>query len=99
MNIFVVSWFWRGLRGHSVTFSLLFASFVVGVSISGGVKHLLAVLGVHWLYVLILPVVLFTWLNKQEPKWLPDEPQRRRLARGLLFGSVVLAILINQIRH
>jgi len=99
VNIFVVSWFWRGLRGHSVTFSLLFASFVLGASISGGVKKLLAVLGVHWLYVLILPVVFFTWLNSQEPKWLPDEARRRRIARALLFGSGLLAIVINQIRH
>lgn len=99
VNIFVVSWFWRGLRGHSVTFSSLFASFLLGVSISGGVKHLLASLGVHWLYVLIVPVVFFTWMNGQEPKWLPDEKRRRVLARSLLFGSIVLAIIINQIRH
>lgn len=99
VNIFVVSWFWRGLRGHSVTFSALFASFVLGLSITGGVKHLLAALGVHWLYVLIVPVVFFTWMNAQEPKWLPDEKRRRQIARGLLFGSIVLAVIINQIRH
>lgn len=99
VNIFVASWFWRGLRGHSVTFSLLFASFVLGLSISGGVKHLLAALGVHWLYVLILPVVFFTWMNAREPKWWPDEERRRTVARSLLFGSIVLAIVINQIRH
>lgn len=99
MNVFAVSWFWRGLKGHSVTFSLLFASFVLGLSISGGIKRLLADLGVHWLYVLILPVVFFTWMNSQEPKWIPDEKRRRTIARALLFGSVVLAILINQIRH
>lgn len=99
VNIFVANWFWRGLRGHSVTFSLLFASFVLGLSISGGVKHLLAALGVHWLYVLIVPVVFFTWMNGQEPKWLPDEKRRRVIARALLFGSIVLAIVINQIRH
>ncbi|MBI2511602.1 MAG: hypothetical protein HYV96_06460 [Opitutae bacterium] len=99
MNIVVVSWFWRGLRGHSVTFSLLFASFVLGLSISGGVKQLLASLGVHWLYVLILPVVFFAWMNGQETKWLPEEKRRRTIARALLFGSIVLAIVINQIRH
>lgn len=99
VNIFALSWFWRGLRGHSVTFSLLFASFVLGVSISGGVKQLLASLGVHWLYVMILPVVFFTWMNGREAKWLPDEKRRRVLARSLLFGSIVLAIVINQIRH
>lgn len=98
VNIVVVSWFWRGLRGHSVTFSLLFASFVLGLSISGGVKHLLAALGVHWLYVLILPVVFFTWMNGREASWIPEEKRRRAIARSLLFGSIVLAILIDQIR-
>jgi ATP/ADP translocase len=98
VNVFILGWFWRGLRGHSVTFSLLFASFLLGVSLSGGVKRLLAVLGVHWLYVLILPVVLFSWLNAREPQWIPDETRRRRIARSLLFGSIVLAVVINQIR-
>lgn len=82
-----------------MTFSLLFASFVLGLSISGGVKHLLASLGVHWLYVLILPVVFFTWMNGRETKWIPDERRRRVIARSLIFGSIVLAIVINQIRH
>lgn len=99
VNIVVVSWFWRGLRGHSVTFSLLFASFLLGLSISGGVKQLLAALGVHWLYVLILPAVFFTWMNGRETRWIPEERRRRVLARSLLFGSIVLAIIINQIRH
>jgi hypothetical protein len=98
VNVFLLGWFWRGLRGHSVTFSLLFASFLLGVSLSGGVKRLLALLGVHWLYVLILPVVLFSWLNSREPQWIPDEARRRRIARSMLFGSIVLAVVINQIR-
>lgn len=99
VNLFVASWFWRGLRGHSVTFSLLFASFVLGLSISGGLKHLLAALGLHWLYVLILPVVFFTWMNSLETRWIPDEKRRRVIARSLLFGSMAAAIVINQVRH
>ncbi len=99
MEIGALSWFWRGVRGHSVTFSALFASFVLGVSIAGGVNRLLASLGVHWLYVIILPIVLFTWLNRKEPQWLPDKERRKGIARVVLWGSVVLAIAINQIRH
>lgn len=99
MNIGVVTWFWRGLRGHSVTFSALFASVVLGASIAGGLGRLLHSLGVHWLYVLIIPAVLFGWLAKREERWLPDEGKRRILARSLLFGSILLAIVINQIRH
>lgn len=99
MEIGVVAWFWRGLRGHSVTFAALFASFVLGVSIAGGLGKLLYSLGVHWLYVLIIPAVLFGWLAKKELQWLPDEKRRRWFARCLLFGSAALAIVINQIRH
>lgn len=98
VNIFLLSWFWNGLKGHSVTFSTLFASFLLGVSVAGGVGRLLAALGLHWLYVLLLPSVLFWWLNKKEPQWLPDVTKRRRIARALIFGSIVLAIVINQMR-
>ena len=34
------------------------------------------------------------WLAKQEPQWLPDEAVRKRWARGLIAGSLVLAIVI-----
>lgn len=99
MEIGVVAWFWRGLRGHSVTFAALFASFVLGVSIAGGFMRLLHSLGVHWLYVIIIPAVLFRLLAKKETQWLPEEKRRRLIARSVLFGSVALAIVINQIRH
>lgn len=98
MELGAITWFWRGLKGHSVTFAALFASVVLGVSIAGGFGRLLASLGVHWLYVLILPIVLFAWLNRQEPRWLPDTQRRKWIARGLIFGSALLAIVINQIR-
>jgi len=93
-----VVWFWRGLKGHSVTFAALFASLVLGASISGGVRHLLAALGVHWLYIVILPALLFGWMAKREGQWIPDERKRRRIARTLLIGSLVLAALIAWLR-
>ena len=99
MEIGVVAWFWRGVRGHSVTFAALFASFVLGLSIAGGLGRLLASLGVHWLYVLILPAVIFAWLNHNEPRWIPALRRRKLIARGLILGSALLAIVINQIRH
>lgn len=99
MEIGAVGWLWRGLKGHSVTFSVLFASLVLGVSVAGGVGRLLASLGVHWLYVIILPGVFFGWLNRKESVWLPEADQRRRLARWILAGSIVLAVVINQIRR
>ena len=98
MNIFAVNWFVKGLRGNSVTFALLFASFVVGYSLSHLIHVGLEKLGVHWLYVMILPVVFFTWLARREDRIMPDEAQRKRWARGLIAGSILLALLIAWIR-
>lgn len=98
MNPFALGWFWQGLRGHSITFSALFASLVLGVSIAGGVGRLLSSLGVHWLYVIILPAVLFWWLNRKEAQWVPDLRMRKWIARSLLFGSIVAAVIIARLR-
>lgn len=98
VNPFAISWLWRGLKGNSVTFALLFASFLVGLSLSHYVKLALAKLGVHWLYVMILPVVLFSWLAKREERILPDEQQRKLWARSLIAGSILVAVLISWLR-
>ena len=99
VNPFAISWLWRGFKGRSVTFALLFASFVLGWSLSTEVGRLLAWLGVHWLYAMILPGFLFMWLAKREERFIPDEAKRTLYARGLIVASIILAILINQIRH
>lgn len=92
-------WLWRGFKGNSVTFALLFASVLLGASIAGGFHRLLAAFGIHWLYVILIPICLFSWLAGKEPQWLPDERKRKLYARSLILGSIVLAIVINQIRH
>jgi hypothetical protein len=98
VNPFVLGWFWRGLKGHSVTFAALFASVLLGASIAGGLKRLLGALGVHWLYVIIIPIVLFGWLSKREAGWLPDQGRRRLIARSILFGSILLAVAIGWLK-
>lgn len=92
-------WFWRGLMGHSVTFAALFASVLLGASIAGGFQKLLTSLGVHWLYVILIPIFLFSWLSKRESQWLPDERTRKLYARGLIIGSILVAILIAWLRR
>ncbi|MDI1320436.1 MAG: hypothetical protein PSW75_09645 [bacterium] len=99
VNPFAISWLWRGFKGRSVTFALLFATFMLGWPLSHAVNVLLTRLGVHWLYALILPAVFFMWLAKREALLLPDEAKRTLYARGLIAGSIVLAIVINQLRH
>lgn len=94
VNPFALSWLWRGFKGKSVTFALLFASCVLGWSIPGDVGHVLARLGVHWLYALILPALFFMWLAKREDRFIPDEAKRKLYARSLIAGSIVLALLL-----
>lgn len=91
-------WLWRGLKGNSMTFAALFASVLIGASIAGGFKHLLAALGVHWLYVILIPIFLFSWLAGQEPRWFPDEAKRKLYARGMIAGSIVIAIIVAALR-
>lgn len=91
-------WLWRGFKGNSVTFAVLFASVLVGASIAGGFHRLLAALGVHWLYVILIPIFLFSWLAGKEPQWIPDEKKRKLWARSLILGSIVLAILVAWLR-
>jgi hypothetical protein len=98
INPFAISWLWRGVKGHSVTFAALFASLLLGWSISTELSHLLTRLGVHWLYVMIIPTVLFVWLAKHEDRFIPDESRRKLYARGLIVGSILVAILIAKLR-
>jgi hypothetical protein len=94
VNPFAIGWFWRGFKGKSVTFAVLFAAFVLGLSISHELNVLLHRLGVHWLYALIIPALLFMWLAKLEPRFIPDESKRKLYARSVIAGSLLLAILI-----
>jgi hypothetical protein len=88
-------WFWRGLSGHSITFASLFASVLLGFSISREVHHFLAWLGFHWLWVLVLPVLIFKALSNAEAKWIPDSKRRRSIALGILIGSLAVASTIS----
>jgi len=98
VNPFAISWLWRGFKGNSVTFALLFASFLIGWSLSHYVNVLLTRLGVHWLYAMMLPAFFFMWLAKREDRIIPDESKRKLWARGLIAGSILLVLLIAWVK-
>jgi hypothetical protein len=88
-----LSWSWRALRGHSVTFAALFALGILGVSIVGEIREALGDLGAPWYAWLLIPVFAVAYLAKKETEWLPELKQRKRWARGLFFGSILIAVL------
>jgi len=93
VNPFAFSWLWRGFKGKSVTFALLFACCVLGWTVTGSMFFLLRRLGVHWLFALVGTALLFSWLAKREPEVIPDEKKRALYARGIILLSVVIAVL------
>jgi hypothetical protein len=88
-------WFWRGLSGHSITFASLFASVLLGFSISRKLHHFLSSLGFHWIYVILLPILIFKMMAKAEATWIPDPRRRRSIALGILVGSMALSWAIS----
>jgi hypothetical protein len=99
VNPFAINWLWRGFKGNSVTFALLFACLVLGWSVTGSLWFFLRNHGVHWVFALVLPGLFFSWLAKREEKWLPDEALRKRWARALILGSVAVAVVIALVRR
>jgi len=87
-------WLWRGLRGQSVTFAALFALGILGVSVLHLLRRMLHAMHAPWYVWLILPFVIVATVARWETRILPDEAQRKRWSRGLIFGSLALALLI-----
>jgi 4-hydroxybenzoate polyprenyltransferase len=87
-------WLWRAMRGQSVTFAALFALGTLGVSVLHVLRRVLHAMHAPWYLWLLLPFVIVSVAARWETRLLPDEAQRKRWARGLIFGSLALALLI-----
>lgn len=95
MNPFAaVTWSWRALRSHSVTFAALFAFGILGLSVVSSFRHLLVRLGAPWCLWLFVPIVLVSYCARKESEWLPVVETRRMWARRLFFGSIGIALLL-----
>ncbi len=91
------SWLWKALRGRSVTFAALFALTLMGFSVLSWLKWLLALGGAHWLALLISPTLVLGLLVRKETAWIPDEQERRKWAKGLVFGSLIAAVVAGML--
>lgn len=89
-----VSWAWRALRGHSITFAALFALTLLGVPVLGEFRHLLARWEAPWYVWLLVPAIAIGYFAKKETQWMPDVEARKKWARWIFFGSIVAALLL-----
>src|SRR3954465_9155733 len=98
MNPFAgVSWFWRAWRGRSITFAALFAFGVLGISVLGGLRHLLRGVGAPWYIWLVVPFVAVTLLARKEADWMPEPLERRKWAIRIVLGAIILSVVIARL--
>jgi biotin transporter BioY len=93
-----ISWLWKALRGHSVTFAVLLAFALLGVSVIRWVQMGLDALGTPWLLGFILPTILIGVLAKKERVWIPEETRRKFWARCIVGGAVAIAAVMAYFR-
>jgi len=82
VNPFAIGWLWRGFKGNSVTFALLFASFVVGLSLSHYVNVLLTKAGSALAVCDVISAFFFMWLAKREDQIISNEAKHKLWARA-----------------
>ena len=94
MEIFSLRALWKGLRGRSLTFSLVFAMAVMGGSFAGLLRAPLRTIGLWAPLLFILPIVATALLSKYERK-LPIEAKfRQYCSYGLVLGAILFALLL-----
>ena len=85
---------WRGLRGKSLTFSLVFAMALLGFSFSGILRAPLRYIGIWAPLLFILPIIATGLLARQENKLKLRDDFRRTCSYTLIFGSILLTLLL-----
>lgn len=96
MTIFPLRALWKGLRGRSLTFSVVFAMAVMGSSFAGLLRMPLKTIGIWGPLVLILPIVATGLLAKQEQRLPVSVSFKRSCSVLLIFGSVLLVALLGR---
>lgn len=94
MTPFSLRALWKGLRGRSLTFSVVFAMAVLGSSLAGLMRAPLKTIGIWGPLVFILPIIATGLLAKHERRLKLEEEFKRICSYSLIFGSILLAILL-----
>ena len=83
----------KALKDHSLVLALIVALAVAGVSVWGSLYDGLRRLHVPWPVALILPFLLLAWVARREDRIVKDPVLKRRIAVGLVVGSLLVWIL------
>jgi hypothetical protein len=93
-----LTWLWKALLGHSVTFAALLGFGVLGLSVMQWLRAALGAIGVNWLGLLLIPMIVLTLLVRKERDWLPELERRKRWSRSIVGGALALAALVHVLK-
>lgn len=94
MNPLSLRALWKGLRGRSLTFSIVFALAVLGSSFGGLLRAPLRTIGLWAPLVLLLPIIATAFLARYEQRLKLEMRYRQWISYSLIFGSIALALLL-----
>lgn len=86
--------FWKGLKGNSLVFSIVFAMALMGFSLAGILRSPLKAIGLWWPLLFILPVIAIGWSARFEKRLQLEKPFKRLLCLILIIGSIVLSMIL-----
>jgi hypothetical protein len=85
---------WKGLKGNSLIFSLVFAMALMGFSLAGMLRLTLRELGLWWPLMLLLPFVVIGRLARLEARLRLRPRIRRACVLILIGGSISLTLAL-----
>jgi hypothetical protein len=94
MEIFSLRALWKGLRGRSLTFSVIFAMAWMGSSFAGILRLPLRMIGLWAPLIFILPVVATILLARHERRLPWSDDFKRVCNYTLIFGAILLSLLL-----
>lgn len=97
MNPFDLRWLWRAIRGHSLTFALIFLLTMVGVSATDLIRSGLEPLDLSWWTVWLAPLVLIWIMLRLEPVIVPSAKLRRWIALGLVALALAVVFVLPRL--
>jgi hypothetical protein len=97
MNPFDLRWLWRAIRGHSLTFALIFLLTMVGVSATDLIRSGLEPLALSWWTVWLAPLVLIWVMLRLEPVIVPSAKLRRWIALGLVALALAVVFVLPRL--
>lgn len=99
INPFDIPSLWKALRNFSLTFSIVFASALLGLSVTRLLRKALGELSLHWIFLWIIPMLLIGFLAKHEHRIIRNPAFRRQMAVVLLVGAVMVHVMLTRLQR